>query len=124
LAARFSLEVIFDGRTGVGTAEGTWQLIEPPDPDRVARGELIGVVTSDPPSEAEPPDPDLELHGLLIGLIEPPDPDMPAQRLIGNFTASLADGARNFTGAVGDPSIGDPSTGELLPAILIASDAC
>ena len=63
--------------------------------------------------------PDLELQGLLIGLTEPPSRDMPAQRLIGNFVGSITDGTLNFTGTVGDPT-----AGELLPAVLIASDAC
>ena len=116
-----TLEILVDRSTGVGTAEGNWQLAEPPDPDIVASGELIAVVKMadleppdpdlEPPDpDLEPPDPDLELHGLLIGLAEPPEPDMPAQRLLANFTASLSEGALNFT------TVGDPGT-RLLPAV-------
>ena len=38
-----TLEILYDRSTGVGTAEGTWRLIEPPDPDVVARGELLAL---------------------------------------------------------------------------------
>jgi hypothetical protein len=138
LAARFSLEILFDRSTGVGAAEGTWQLAEPPDPDAdppseadppteasvVGRGELIAVVTADPPGETEPPDPDLELQGLVIGLAEPPDPDKPAQRLLGSFTGSITDGTLNFTGGVGDPSVGDPSGPATSPAVLLPAIKC
>jgi hypothetical protein len=50
---------------------------------------------------------------------------MPAQRLVGNFKAMLDERALNFTGAVGDPTgVGDPTDGELLPAVLVASEGC
>jgi hypothetical protein len=130
LAARFSIEIRLDGRTGVGSADGKWQLVDPPDPDVVGRGELIGVVNlAQPPDpEVNPPDPDLVLRGLLIGLAQPPDPDMPDQRLIANFRATLAADAKSLSGVAGDPPIeitGDPpSEGELVPAVLIAPSAC
>jgi hypothetical protein len=124
----FTLEALVDVRAGLGSAEGRWQLTDPRTADVVAQGELIGVVAAgDPTSEVNPPDPDLELQGLLIGTVNPPDPDMPAQRLIGNFTASLGDGATfpHLKGTVGDPTgVGDPTDGELLPAILVASEGC
>jgi hypothetical protein len=124
----FVLEALVDVRAGIGSAEGRWQLTDPRSSDVVARGELVGVVTLDPPDpDLDPPDPDLELQGLLIGTLEPPDPDMPTQRLIGNFTASLGDGATfpHLKGTVGDPTgVGDPTDGELLPAVLIASEGC
>jgi hypothetical protein len=124
----FTLEALVDVRAGLGSAEGRWQLTDPRTADVIGGGEFIGVIAaSDPPSELEPPDPDLELQGLLIGTLEPPDPDMPNQRLIGNFSASLGDGATfpHLKGTVGDPTgVGDPTDGELLPAILIASEGC
>jgi hypothetical protein len=117
----FTLEALVDARAGLGSAEGRWQLTDPRTADVVARGELMATVTGDPPSELDPPDPDLELQGLLIGTLDPPDPDMPTQRLIGNFTASLGDGA-TFPHLKG--TVGDPTDGELLPAVLIASEGC
>lgn len=33
-----------------------------------------------------------------------PDPDKPALSLLANFSAMLTDGARSFTGSVGDPT--------------------
>ena len=123
LPLQLSLEIVVDRATGVGTAEGTWRLGDPPteaDPptEFAARGELLAVVTT-----AESPE--LELHGMLIGLTEPPDPDMPAQRLLLNFTAGLSDGATfpHLKGTVGDPTVGDPTVGDpsapgaLVPAI-------
>jgi hypothetical protein len=110
---RLSLEILFDRSAGVGTAEGHWQLVDPPDPDIVGRGELVAVVTP-----VDPPDPDLALHGLLIGEVDPPDPDAPARKLLGNFAASLADGATfpHLKGAVGDPAGLDANAAVLLPA--------
>lgn len=112
-----TLEVLLDGATGVGAAEGTWQLSAPPsesDPpteanpptEVVARGELVATVRAD--------DQDLLLQGLVIGSVSSPDPDMPAQRLVGSFTASLGDGATfpHLKGTVGDPSVGDPTVGD------------
>jgi len=122
-----TLEILFDRSTGVGTADGNWQAQVPDGPEIVARGELLAVVTGDPPGEIEPPDPDLELHGLLIGYVNPPDPDMPAQRLLGNFTASLRKGWTfpHLKGTVGDPSVGDPSVGDPTnPAVLLPAVKC
>ena len=127
---RLSLEALVDRSTGVGTAEGNWQLAQPPEPDAqppepdlVGWGEFVAVVTavSPPDPELDPPDPDLELHGLLIGYAQPPEPDMPAQRLIGNFTASLDEGATfpHLKGTVGDPTGLAPN-----PAVILSSDAC
>jgi hypothetical protein len=135
LAARFSLEILFDRSTGVGTAEGNWQLLDPPDPDIVARGGLITVVKAlDPPDpDLDPPDPDLGLHGLVIGSLDPPDPDLPTQRLLGNFAASLGDGATfpHLKGTVGDPTnlVGDPTVGDSTglasdPAVLLPAVKC
>jgi hypothetical protein len=124
----FTLEALVDVRAGIGSAEGRWQLTDLRSAERVGSGELLAVVTLDPPDpDLDPPDPDLELQGLLIGTLEPPDPDMPTQRLIGNFTASLGDGATfpHLKGTVGDPTgVADPTDGELLPAVLIASEGC
>jgi hypothetical protein len=109
-----TLEALVDRSAGIGTAEGRWQLVDPSDRSVVGRGELIAVVTADPPSETEPPDPDLELRGMLIGSLEPPDPDQAPQLLVANFAAVLGDGATfpHLKGAVGDPSVGDPSVGD------------
>jgi hypothetical protein len=115
-----TLEILFDRRSGVGTAEGTWQLGDPPS-DLVGRGELIAVVnmTEPPDPDLEPPDPDLELQGVVTGLLEPPDPDLPAQRLVGNFTASLGEGATfpHLKGTVGDPSGPAASAAVVIPAV-------
>lgn len=126
LAARLSLVILIDARTGVGSAEGTWRLVSPPDPEIVGRGELLGVVDAAilPDTDLEPPDPDLVLRGMLIGFLEPPDPDMPAQRLLGNFSAVLTDGALSLTGAVGNALSDPPTDGELLPAVLTAPKPC
>jgi hypothetical protein len=122
----FVLEALFDRSTGVGTAEGRWTLLDPSDREIVGRGELLAAVTGDPPSEVNPPDPDLELHGLLIGMVDAPDPDLPAQRLLGNFTASLGEGATfpHLKGTVGDPSVGDPTGLESNPAVLVPAVKC
>ena len=121
LTARFSLEILLDRSTGVGTAEGSWQLVNPPDPDIVARGELHAVVNA-----VNPPDPDLELRGLLTGTVNPPDPDLPAQRLLGNFAASLDEGATfpHLKGWVGDPSVADPTAPASTPAALVPAVKC
>jgi len=129
LAARFSLEILFDRSTGVGTADGNWQAQVPDGPEIVARGELLAVVTtvSPPDPDVSPPDPDLGLQGLLIGTVSPPDPDLPAQMLLGNFTASLGEGATfpHLKGTVGDPSVGDPSVGDPSnPAVLLPAVKC
>jgi hypothetical protein len=116
LSARFSLELLLDRSTGIGTAQGTWRLTEPPEPDIVARGELHAVVNA-----TEPPDPELELHGLVSGRIDPPDPDMPAKQLLGNFAASL-DEAASFPHLKG--SVGDPSAPASTPAALLPSVKC
>jgi hypothetical protein len=61
-----------------------------------------------------------------LGGAHGPDPDLPTQGLIGNFTASLGDGATfpHLNGTVGDPTgVDDPTDGELLPAMLVASGA-
>jgi hypothetical protein len=118
----FVLEALVDRSAGLGSAEGSWVLTDRRTSDIVGRGELVTVVSSDPPGEAEPPEPDLELHGLLIGLATPPDPDLPAQRLVANFTASLGEGATfpHLKGTVGDPTVADPTTPDtavLLPAV-------
>jgi hypothetical protein len=128
-----TLEILFDRATGVGTAEGHWQLADARS-ETVGRGELVAVVTAgDPPGEGDPPS-ELQLRGLLIGSLEPPDPDLeppdpdlPAQRLIGNFTATLGDGATfpHLKGTVGDPSVGDPSVGDpSAPAVLVPAVKC
>lgn len=110
----FTLEALFDGAAGLGSSEGRWQLTDPRTADIVARGEIIGVLTGLDPAH-------LELIGLLMGQadppseIDPPDPDMPAQKLVGTVTVSITDGT-HVTGAVGDPE-GLPGAGLLLPAV-------
>lgn len=122
-ALNFSLKILYDRATGVGTAKGTWQLTTPPEPDIVgaASGELIAVVTAaevSPPHPDNPlPDGDLQLHGLLTGAADPPDPDLPAQQLVGNFAGTITDGTLNFAGAVGDPTGLTPNPAALLPAV-------
>lgn len=117
--AQFAVEILYDRTTGVGTAEGTWQLGDPPS-ELTGKGKLIAVVTTaDPPSEAQPPDPDLELHGVLVGTLDPPDPDLPAQKLVGNFSASLGEGATfpHLKGSVGDPTVLASNPAALIPAV-------
>lgn len=118
---RLSLEILFDRAAGVGIAKGNWQLVDPPDPDIVGRGQLLAVVSMvDPPDpDVDPPDPDLELHGLLTGAVDPPDPDMPAQLLLGNFSASLGEGATfpHLKGEVGDPTGLTSNPAVLVPAV-------
>jgi hypothetical protein len=127
----FTLEARVDRTAGAGIAEGRWRLLDPRTAEIIGSGQLLATVTADPPGEADPPteadppsesDPpgELVLHGLLVGLVSPPDPDMPTdQKLVGNFTAVLDAQALNFTG-----SVGDPTAGELLPAVLIANERC
>jgi hypothetical protein len=119
----FSLEALYDRAAGAGHAQGKWTLADRAG-NVVGRGDLRAVVTAkateppepDAPGDAQPPEPDLQLHGLLIGAAEPPDPDRPALSLLAGFSASLADGALNFTGSVGDPTaVGDAAA--LLPAV-------
>jgi hypothetical protein len=122
-----TLEILLDRSTGLGTAEGTWQLGDRSG-ELVGRGEIIAVVNmAEPPDpDLEPPDPDLELQGVVTGLLEPPDPDLPAQRLLGNFAASLGDGTTfpHLKGTVGDPSVGDPSGPAASPAVLMSAVNC
>lgn len=119
LALHLSLEVLYDRSTGVGTADGTWRLSDPPsesDPptEFVASGELIAVVNS--------ADSDLALDGMLIGIAESSAGDTKPLRVLFNFSATLSDGATfphlkgatfpHLKGTVGDPSVGDPSVGD------------
>ncbi|HEX5589330.1 MAG TPA: hypothetical protein VFX65_03450 [Candidatus Limnocylindrales bacterium] len=128
----FVLEALVDVRAGLGSAEGRWHLTDPRTADVIGRGELIATVTADPPSESDPPgesDPpsELTLHGVVVGTLVPSDPELPGQRLIGNFSASLGDGMTfpHLKGTVGDPTgVADPTHGELLPAVVIASEGC
>ena len=142
-----TLEALVDRSTGLGSAEGRWQLTDPRTKNVVGRGELIATATTDPSSEVEPPDPDFELQGMLIGTLEPPDPDleppdpdleppdpdleppdpdMPARMLFGNFSASLGGGATfaRLKGAVGDPSVGDPTGLTENPAVIFPAVKC
>jgi len=104
----FTLEALVDRSVGLGAAEGRWQLTDPGTSDIVARGQVIGVVEGLDPAH-------LELIGLLMGQVDPPEPDLPAQTLLGNVAVSITDGT-HLTGAVGDPQ-GMPSNGLLLPAV-------
>ena len=129
LQAAVSLEIMFDRATGVGSAEGRWQLTNDAA-ERVGRGELVGVVgaTTPPDPDADPLAAGLALQGFVIGAIEPPDPDLPAQTLIGDITATLGDGATfpHLKGVVGDPTAtaDPPSERELVPAVLVAAEGC
>jgi hypothetical protein len=117
----FVLEALVDREAALGSAEGRWVLTDPRTADVVGRGELVATVTGARPAELEPPDPDFELQGMLIGLLEPPDPDTPAQRLLGNFAASLGDGA-TFPHLHG--TVGDPTGLALNPALLLPAVKC
>jgi hypothetical protein len=97
------LEQLLDGEQELGAAEGTWTLVPPPDGDVVAQGELVAVGDVN------------GLHGMLIGTIPPPDDDVPAGRLLANFSASFSDGGRGLTGAIGSSNTA-PNPGALIPA--------
>jgi len=107
-ALNFTLEALYDSTAGLGSAEGRWQLTDPRTSDVVGRGEAIAVVRGLDPAQ-------LELIGLLMGQVDPPEPDLPTQKLLGTVAISITDGT-HMTGAVGDPG-GMPSAGLLLPAV-------
>jgi hypothetical protein len=96
------LEQLLDREQGLGAAEGTWTLTGS-DGGLQGSGELVAF------GEVN------ELHGMLIGAAPPPEGDGPAGRLLANFSASLGDGGRTRTGAIGDPNI-YPNPGVLIPA--------
>jgi hypothetical protein len=52
---------------------------------------------------------------MLIGTTPPPEGDAPAGRLLANFSASLGDGGRGLTGAIGSSNTA-PNPGVLIPA--------
>lgn len=135
LPLRLSLEILYDRSTGIGTAEGTWQLGDPPseaDPpgeanpptELVASGELLAVVTLTDSG-------DLELDGMLIGSTESSTRDAKPLRVLFNFSATLTEGATfpHLKGTVGDPSVGDPTVGDPTglasnPAALVPAVKC
>jgi hypothetical protein len=96
------LEQLLDGEQELGAAEGTWTLTGR-DGGLQGGGELVAIGDVN------------ELHGMLIGVTPPPEGDGPPGRLLANFSASLSDGGRALTGAIGDPSIA-PNSGVLIPA--------
>jgi len=95
------LEQLVDRDRQLGAAEGRWTLTGS-DGGLQGSGELVAF------------DDVNELHGMLIGVIPPPDGDGPAGRLLANFSASLGDGGRTLTGAIGDPHI-YPNPGVIMP---------
>jgi hypothetical protein len=123
LPLRLSLEILVDRSTGVGTAEGTWQLGDPategdPSSELVARGELLAVVTAAESSA-------LELDGMLVGTAQSAEGTGVLSVLL-NFTASLSDGATfpHLKGTVGDPTVGDPTGLASNPAVLVPAVKC
>ena len=96
------LEQLLDSEQGLGAAEGRWTLTGA-DGGLQGSGELVAI------GEVN------DLHGMLIGVTPPPEGDGTAGRLLANFSASLGDGGRGLTGAIGDPSIA-PNPGLLIPA--------
>jgi hypothetical protein len=107
------LEILVDRETGLGAAEGTWQLQAPPEPEVVGSGELTAVFIGDPNLIGDPNVFGGKLHGMLLGGFEDPD----ERRAIWNFSASVRDGSV-LTGAIGDPHIA-PN-----PAVLIPPGPC
>jgi hypothetical protein len=95
------LERLLDRDRELGAAEGTWTLTGS-DGRLQGSGELVAF------GEVN------ELHGMLIGVAPPPEGDGPPGRLLANFSASLGDGGRTLTGAIGDPST-YPNPGVLIP---------
>jgi hypothetical protein len=97
------LEQLLDGEQELGAAEGTWTLTGR-DGGLQGGGELVAIDELN------------ELHGMLLGTIAgiPPEPEG-TLRLLANFSASLSDGGRGLTGAIGDPNIA-PNPGVVIPA--------
>jgi hypothetical protein len=107
-------KIIFSLRTGLGTAKGRFSLIDPTTGATVGSGELNAVFVGDPNQIGDPNSFGGELHGLMLGSVG--DPNL--RTVIWLFTASLSDGGRTFTGAIGDPHIMPAS------AILFPPDPC
>ena len=95
------LEQLLDRDRQLGAAEGTWTLTGA-DGGLQGSGDLVAI------GEVN------DLHGMLIGVTPPPEGDGPPGRLLANFSASLSDGGRGLTGAIGDPSI-YPNPGVVMP---------
>jgi hypothetical protein len=103
-------KIIFSLRTGLGTAKGRFSLIDPTTGAPIGSGELNAVFIGDPNQIGDPNAFGGELHGLMLGSIGDPND----RTIIWLFSATLSDGGRTFSGAIGDPSI-MPASAILFP---------
>jgi hypothetical protein len=107
-------KTIANVETGLGTAKGTFQLVDPTTGATVGNGELNAVFVGDPNLIGDPNQFGGELHGMMLGSIGDPN----ARTIIWLFSASLSNGGRTLSGAIGDPTLAPT------PAILFPADVC
>jgi hypothetical protein len=104
-------KIIFSHRTGLGTVKGKFNLVDPTTGATVGTGDLNAVFIGDPTQVGDPNLFGGELHGMMVGGFEDPN----ERTIIWLFSASLSDGGRTLSGAIGDPTI-MPATAILFPA--------
>lgn len=107
-------KIIFSHRTGLGTVKGKFNLLDPITGATVGSGDLNAVFVGDPNQIGDPNSFGGELHGMMVGGFEDPN----ERTIIWLFSASLSDGGRTLSGAIGDPTIMPAA------AILFPADVC
>jgi hypothetical protein len=107
-------KILANLETGLGSAKGSWSLVEPDTRTTIGSGQFMAVFTGDPNQFGDPNAFGGELDGMMVGGVADPN----VRTALWNFSASLSDGGRTLTGAIGDPTIA-PN-----PAILFPPDPC
>jgi hypothetical protein len=106
-------KIIANVETGLGTAKGKWNLVDPTTGATVGSGDFDAVFIGDPDSIGDPNSFGGNVYGMIRGFEDPNE-----RTIIWLFSASLSDGGRTLGGFIGDRN--------LMPAaaILFPPDPC
>jgi hypothetical protein len=106
-------KIIANVETGLGTAKGKWDLVDPTTGATVGSGVSDAVFIGEPNSFEDPNQFGGNLYGMIRGFEDPNE-----RTIIWLFSASLTDGGRTLSGFIGDRN--------LMPAaaILFPPDPC